>query len=115
MSKVFVVQDTRRYEAGAYVSAHDLTPAEQYGELIYLLSPTAAPWKPEGIITELWDKLEDFSDDDYLLMVGNPVLIGLATAVACDVNKGRVRFLQWHGRSQSYTPVEAQVFDPIAG
>lgn len=111
---VYVVQDTRRYENGEYVSVHDLTPAQQFGEMVYLLSPTAAPWKPEGIISELWDKLEGFCDEDFLLMVGNPVLVGLATAVACDVNKGRVKFLQWHGRSQSYTPVEAQVFE-VAG
>lgn len=112
MSKVYVVQDTRRYENGEYVSVHDLTPAREFGELVYLLSPTAAPWKPDNILNDLWTKLEDFCDEDYLLMVGNPALIGLAAAVACEVNDGRIRFLQWHGREQSYKPVEAQVFDP---
>jgi len=113
MSTVYVVQDSRRYdrETGEYVAVHDLSPAEVYGPLKFLLTPTAAPWKPESIIADLWDGLEGFGDDDYLLMVGNPVLCGLATAVACDVNRGRIRFLQWNGRQRGYTPVEAQVFD----
>lgn len=110
---VYVVQDHRRYDkdTGQYVSVHDLSPAEEFGELRYLLSPTAAPWKPESILDDLWDGLSDFGDEDYLLMVGNPVLCGLATAVACDINDGRIRFLQWNGREHKYTPVEAQVFD----
>lgn len=110
---VYVVQDHRRYDkdTGEYVSVHDLTPAEEFGTLKYLLSPTAAPWATESIINDLWDGLEGFGDDDYLLMVGNPVLCGLATAVACDVNDGRIRFLQWNGRQKCYTAVEAQVFD----
>lgn len=110
---VYVVQDSRRYDntSGQYVSVHDLSPAEEFGQLKYLLTPTAAPWKPESILDDLWDKLEGFCDDDYLLMVGNPVLCGLATAIACDINGGRIRFLQWNGRERRYTPVEAQVFD----
>lgn len=110
---VYVVQDHRRYDnnTGEYVSVHDLSPAEEFGPLRYLLSPTAAPWRPESVLNDLWDGLEGFGDEDYLLMVGNPVLCGLATAVACDINRGRIRFLQWNGRERKYTPVEAQVFD----
>jgi hypothetical protein len=110
---VFVVQDHRRYDTatGSYVPVYDLTPAEKFGDLKFLLTPTAAPWATDSIINDLWDALEDFGDDDYLLMVGNPVLCGLAAAVACDVNKGRIRFLQWNGRQKVYTPIEAQVFE----
>jgi hypothetical protein len=113
MSTVYVVQDSRRYdnETGEYVSVHDLTPATEFGELKYLLTPTAAPWKPESVIADLWEGLETFGKDDYLLMVGNPVLCGLATAVAASINFGHIRFLQWNGRQKRYTPVEAQVFD----
>lgn len=110
---VYVVQDHRRYDklTGQYVSAHDLSPAEEFGELRYLLSPTAAPWNPVSILNDLWDGLKDYGDMDHLLMVGNPVLCGLATAVAANINDGRVRFLQWNGRQYRYTAVEAQIFD----
>ncbi|QIG74985.1 hypothetical protein EVC26_066 [Rhizobium phage RHph_I72] len=110
---VYVVQDHRRYDnlTGKYVSVHDLSPAEEYGQLRYLLTPTAAPWNSAGILNDLWAGLEDFGDLDYLLMVGNPVLCGLAAAVASEINDGKIRFLQWNGRDHRYVAVEAQVFE----
>lgn len=112
MSTVYVVQDHRRYdkETGCFVPVHDLTPAQEYGELRYLLTPTAAPWHPTSVLPDLWAGLKDFSDEDFLLLTGNPILIGWATAVAADFNEGRVKLLQWHGREQRYIPVESQVF-----
>jgi hypothetical protein len=110
---VYVVQDHRRYDklTGQYVSVHDLSPAEEFGQLKYLLTPTAAPWAPESIINDLWEGLEGFKPGDYLLMVGNPVLCALAAVVACDITGGRISFLQWNGKEYRYSPVEAQVFD----
>lgn len=110
---VYVVQDHRRYdkETGQYVSVHDLSPAEEYGQLRYLLSPTAAPWAVDSIIRDLWDGLKDFTDQDYLLMVGNPVLCSLAAVVATDITGGCIRFLQWSGKDRRYAAVEAQVFE----
>lgn len=112
MSIVYVVQDHRRYDkdTGAFVPAHDLTPAKEYGELRYLLTPTAAPWRPQNVLPDLWEGLKDFGDSDYLLLNGNPIFIGWACAVAADFNEGRVKLLQWHGREQRYIPVESQVF-----
>lgn len=109
---VYVVQAHRRYnkDTGEYEDVHDLSPAAEFGELRYLLTPTAAPWDTDSILADLWDGLGSFSDGDYLLMVGNPVLVGLATAVASEVSGGRINFLQWSGRERSYTPVSAQVF-----
>lgn len=118
---VYVVQDHRRYnrDTGEYESVHDLSPAEEYGELRYLLTPTAAPWSPDTVLPDLWAGLAQFGDEDFLLLNGNPILIGWATAVAADVNDGHVSFLQWHGRERRYTPVKSQVFpvdpDPSRG
>lgn len=110
---VFVVQDQRRYnrDTGDYEAAFDLSPAEEYGQLSYLLTPTAAPWSPETVLPELWTALGSFGDGDHLLLVGNPILIGWATAVAADANEGRVGLLQWHGKDRRYIAVSAQVFD----
>jgi hypothetical protein len=111
MAKVYVVQLQHRFdrERGELVPKFDLSPAEQHGELVYLLSPTAAPWTPEKIIPELRHKLRDFTDDDHLLLVGNPVLIGWAVAVASHWNEGRVACLQWSGKDKRYTRIEARL------
>ena len=110
---VYVVQDCQRYDrdTGQYVPSHDLSPAAEFGDLKYLLTPTAAPWHTESIIQDLWDGLADFTPSDYLLLVGNPVFIGLAATVACDITGGRIRFLQWNGKERRYLPIEAQVYE----
>lgn len=109
MSKVYVVQNQHRWDRDKqrFEPKFDLTPAEEFGELVYLLSPTAAPFRPEPIIQELREKLKDYREGDHLLLVGNPVLIGFAVAVAADANGGRVSLLQWSGKDQRYIAVEA--------
>lgn len=110
---VYVVHDHRKFdrETGETVAVYDISPAEQFGQLVYLLPPTATPWASHAILDRLWEGLQGFRDGDYLLMIGNPVLCGLATSVAAEVNDGRVGFLQWSGRDRSYIPVVADIFD----
>lgn len=110
MSKVYVVQNQHRWDRDKqrFEPKFDLTPAEEFGELVYLLSPTAAPFRPEPIIQELREKLKDYREGDHLLLVGNPVLIGFAVTVAAAANGGRVSLLQWSGKDQRYIAVEAQ-------
>lgn len=108
-NRVFVVQNQHRWnrDAGRFEPKFDLTPAQQFGELVYLLSPTAAPFRPEPVIEELREKLADFGPDDHLLLVGNPVLIGFAVALAAESNGGDVSLLQWSGKDQRYIQVNA--------
>ena len=107
---VYVVQNPHCRQGERLVPKFNLAPAERYGPLKFLLSPNAAPWRTEDVMAELRAKLSGFTSEDYLLLIGNPVLIGLATAVAADA-AGRVQFLQWNGTAQGYLAVEATVFD----
>lgn len=106
--RVFVVQKTMRWDQtkGELVPKFDVSPAEEYGQVEYLLSPTASPFRPETLLGELHQKLKDFNEDDYLLLVGSPVLIGIAVGIAADYTDGMVNVLQWSGKAGKYTPVE---------
>jgi hypothetical protein len=110
---VYVVQDHRRYDkdTGEYVSVHDLSPAEEFGQLKYLLSPTAAPWATESIINDLWGGAGRLPPGDYLLMVGNPVLWRPRCRGRLRHHRGPHQLPPVNGRERRYTPVEAQVFD----
>jgi hypothetical protein len=46
-------------------------------------------------LRKLNEALENFSNDDFLLLSGDPILIGLATTVAANKNNGQIRFLIW--------------------
>lgn len=108
---VFVIQDQMRWshEENKLVPKFNLSPAKEYGELQFLLSPSAAPFNTEAILKELSEKLSEFTDEDYLLLVGNPAIIGMATALAANV-AGTVNFLQWSGKDKGYIVIKADIF-----
>lgn len=112
MSKVYVIQKQLVYnkDAGALVSKFDFSLGEDFGELVFLLSSSAAPFDPDSILLELSEKLKDYSDEDFLLLVGNPCFIGWATAIAAQNNNGNVKLLQWSGRNKQYIPIDAKIF-----
>ena len=100
---VFVVQE---------VVGKNILSAEKYGDLELLL--------PEGsqlvlstapTVRRLKNKLKDFSDDDYLLLMGDPSAIGIACAVASSNNRGRFKCLKWDKREYKYYPVEVNLYE----
>lgn len=110
---VFVVQKQMRFDerTGELVPRfRTLYKAKRFGDLEFLLSPSAHPFNPENVMGDLHDKLRDFCDEDHLLLIGNPALIGMATSVASHHNGGRVRLLQWSGRQGDYTEISVRIF-----
>jgi len=81
----------------------DLSPARAYGDLIIMFPPAhnlqvvSAP-----LVAESRRLLKDFSDEDYLLMIGNPVMFGIVCAIAADTNGGRFKALVWDKKFRSY-------------
>lgn len=110
MPKVYAVQNQMRFdhELKTLVPKFDYRPAEEYGEVEFLLSPNAAPFNARSVLNELHKKLANIQPDDFLLLIGNPVLIGLTTAVAADYTDGQINFLQWSGKDQRYVRIAAE-------
>jgi len=103
MKKVFVVQDSPN---------RNFLPARKFGELVMLLDGkeqivlSAIP-----IIKQLKALLQDFDDDDFLLLSGDPAIIGSAVAVAMEVNLGRVMVLKWDRKESDYYKVLLTIRD----
>lgn len=107
---VYVVQTpmTRDRETGEVRSKFDYAAAEEFGRVEVLLSDHAKPWD-RGVIRELERKLLKFSDGDWLILTGNPCLMGAAACFAADRTGGRLRLLQWgNGR---YQPVSIDLWE----
>jgi hypothetical protein len=110
---VFVIQQQMKYDQ----ATKELVPrfssidkAESWGKMVYLLSPSAHPFDPPLVLGDMHEKLKDFSDDDHLLLIGNPALIGMATAIAAHYNNGSVKLLQWSGRNDRYIEVVTKIY-----
>ena len=112
MSRVFIVQNPKmRNVNGRLVSKFSFERAKSYGDLVYVLGQNADPFEPnDETINRIHSKLDDYDpDEDYLLLVGNPCLIGFVVAIAADATpRGRVRLLQWS--NNDYRVVRACIF-----
>lgn len=85
----------------------DLSPATAYGELVFVLHEAQHPHRdPEAVLVSINEVMEEesFTENDWLLLVGNPVLIALV-AVAATYYAPRLNLLQWDRGSGSYIPV----------
>jgi len=49
--------------------------------------------------------LRDFTDQDYLLLIGDPAAMSIAAAIASQYNNGKFRFLKWDKREMKYYPI----------
>jgi hypothetical protein len=49
--------------------------------------------------------MKDFTDEDYLIAVGDPSVIAMAAAVAGEFNLGRFKLLKYDGRAKDYLVV----------
>lgn len=110
MPTVYVIQNHARHNkaTGMMEPKYDLSPAEKFGDLKFLLSPVTVPNAPKRVIATLRDNLQDFSDDDYLLLIGSPVFIGWAVAIAADINDGTVAMLQYSRPRKTYYVIKAE-------
>ena len=110
---VYIVQQQMKFdqERGELVPRFtSINKAERWGELVYLLSPSAHPFNSELVLGDLHEKLSGFRDGDHLLLIGNPGLIGMATAIAAHYNHGSVSLLQWSGKHGEYTEISTRMW-----
>ena len=59
-------------------------------------------------VSKIKAALKDYSDDDYILCIGDPAAIGIAIHYALMANRQRVNILKWDRREYRYYPVEVE-------
>lgn len=80
---------------------------ERYGELVWVCDPNDAPWKP-GVIDKMRHVMDDYEEGDWLLLLGNPILMSMMALYAGD-HVTHLHFLQWS--NGDYKPVTLEI-DP---
>ncbi len=106
-TRVFIVQDSTR---------QSFTPAEKFGEIQTPLfrAHTQVYYEPTEAISRVHDQLiaAEFSDQDFLVLNGDPVLMCMAFAVAADFTDGAINLLKWDRRANDgrgeYVPIQIQ-------
>ena len=98
---VYVVQEVPKF---------NVLPARKYGELELMLPPGQITLSAGPTVNRLKHKLRNFTDMDYLLLIGDPLAIGLAVAIASNANRGKARLLKWDRQEKQYYPLNVNLY-----
>ena len=86
---------------------YNVRSAEKFGDLKIMLPDRKQMILASGPLTfELQKHLKDFNDNDYLLLIGDPAIIGLCCAIASDFNNGKFKVLKWDRIDRKYYDLE---------
>jgi hypothetical protein len=109
---VFIIHEVlRRNDKGEVVPAYDFRSAAEYGNLEVCLPHGRVALTPGPTIQCLSDKLRNFCDDDYLVAVGDPSAICIASAIAANNNRGKFKLLKWDKSTKQYIKVEVNLYN----
>jgi len=105
MSIVYQVQQSGMFvkSIGQFVP-FDTSQAEAFGEIKVMLPSSRNQFdlSDEFICQTLVMELEDFTEEDYLLLMGTPRAMAAAAAIAADNTDGMVQVLNWDKHTKRY-------------
>jgi len=92
-SKVYVLQHPSRQNVPL-----DISDAARYGNLQRPVFPPTynAILDATDVVRKLEQALYDYEEGDYIIAIGDPAIIGVATAIAARNSGGVVNLLKWN-------------------
>jgi len=107
---VYVIQDVPGTKMGA--PKINIIGATQFGQLKVLLPENSQIiLSPAYVISTLKQKLKDYKSNDYLLLTGDPAIIGVACSIVSDITNGKYKLLKWDKQERRYYPVEIDLYN----
>ena len=107
---VYVIQEIPGTQAGN--PKINIMGASKYGEFKFLLPEfSQIIFSPGPLIFKLRKSLKDFTREDYLLLTGDPAIIGGACSIVSDMTTGRYNLLKWDKQERQYYPIEINLYE----
>ena len=107
---VYVIQEIAGTQAGN--PKINIMGASGYGQFKFLLPEFSQMiFSPGPLIYKLRKGLKDFKDDDYLLLTGDPAIIGVACSIVSDITNGKYNLLKWDKQERKYYPIEINLYE----
>ena len=86
--------------------------AAKYGEFKFLLPELSQIiFSPGPLIFKLRKSLKDFTTEDYLLLTGDPAIIGVACSIVSDMTNGKYNLLKWDKQERQYYPIAINLYE----
>ena len=107
---VYVIQEIPGTQAGN--PKINIIGASKYGEFKFLLPEfSQIIFSPGPLIFKLRKSLKDFTTEDYLLLTGDPAIIGVACSIVSDMTNGKYNLLKWDKQEKQYYPIEINLYE----
>ena len=86
--------------------------AAEYGIFKFLLPELSQIiFSPGPLIFKLREGLKNYTIEDYLLLTGDPAIIGVACSLASDITNGKYNVLKWDKQERRYYPITINLYE----
>jgi len=107
---VYVIQEIAGTKEGK--PKINILGAAEYGTFKFLLPELSQMiFSPGPLIFKLRKGLKDYTSEDYLLLTGDPAIIGVACAIVADITTGKFNLLKWDKQERKYYPIHINLFE----
>ena len=107
---VYVIQEIPGTQSGN--PKINIMGAAKYGEFKFLLPEFSQMiFSPGPLIFKLRKGLKDYKPEDYLLLTGDPAIIGVACSIVSDMTNGRYNLLKWDKQDRMYYPISINLHE----
>ena len=110
LSTVYVIQEIAGTRDGK--PKINILGAAEYCVFKFLLPELSQIiFSPGPLIYKLRKGLKDFNEKDYLLLTGDPAIIGVACSIVSDITNGKFKLLKWDKQERKYYPIEINLYE----
>jgi hypothetical protein len=107
---VYVIQEVAGTQSGA--PKINIMGAAKYGKFEFLLPEfSQIIFSPGPLIFKLRKALKNFTTEDYLLLTGDPAIIGVTCSIVSDMTNGKYNLLKWDKQERQYYPIEINLYE----
>ena len=107
---VYVVQEIAGTREGR--PKINIIGASKYGAFKFLLPELSQIiFSPGPLIMKLRQSLKNYRSDDYLLLTGDPAIIGVACSIVSDITNGKYNLLKWDKQERRYYPIKINLYE----
>ena len=109
-STVYVIQEIAGTKDGR--PKINIMGASQYGTFKFLLPELSQIIFSAGpLILKLRKLLKNYKSTDYLLLTGDPAIIGVACSIVSDITNGKYNLLKWDKQERRYYPIAINLYE----
>ena len=109
-SVVYIIQEISGTRHGA--PKINIMGAQKYGKFVFCLPEMSQIiFSPGPLIFKLRKVLKEYTPNDYLLLTGDPAIIGVACSIVSDITNGKYKLLKWDKQERKYYPIEINLHE----